>query len=349
MELSQSRLSRGELAPGASQIIISRMIDNPGTRALALLGSFLALGGCAHPAAPENEALQGVVEFDEVLLGFELGGRVQRVHVKEGDRVKAGAAIADLDAALERSAREASAREADAAKSQVSVVQAGSRPEEVGAAAARVRAAKAAEDLLTKNLARQRSLLVGGAVPQATVDDLESQLARAMAERQSLEQNLLLLQRGARPVDVNAAQSRAEAAKAAVGLDDVRLEHHQLSAPADATVLDVNVDPGEVVAAGMPVVTLADTAHPYADVFVPQANLAGIRVGASAHARIDAGAQTFPGHVEHIARRTEFTPRYLFSDRERPNLVVRVRVRLDDPGEHLYAGVPTFVTIERGR
>jgi len=35
-------------------------------------------------------------------------------------------------------------------------------------------------------------------------------------------------------------------------------------------VLDVNVDPGEVVAAGTPVVTLADTEHPYADVFVAQ-------------------------------------------------------------------------------
>jgi HlyD family secretion protein len=107
------------------------------------------------------------------------------------------------------------------------------------------------------------------------------------------------------------------------------------------------VDPGEVVAAGTPVVTLADTEHPYADVFVAQGNLAGIVVGGAARARIDALTETFAGHVEHIARRTEFTPRYLFSERERPNLVVRVRVRIDDPAQRLYAGVPTFVSIER--
>jgi len=325
------------------------MIKNRWLAAFPLFGLFAAVCGCAHPVAVGDEALQGVVEFDEVPLGFELGGRVHSVHVKEGDRVKAGTAIAELDAALERSARAASAREADAAKSQVSVVQAGSRPEEIGAAAARVRAAKAAEDLLTKNLARQRTLLASGAVPQATVDELESQLARATADRQSIEQSLLQLRRGARSVDVSAAQSRAEAASAAVGLNDVRLQHHELLAPTDATVLDVNVDPGEVVAAGTPVVTLADTTHPYADVFVAQANLAGIRVGGSVHARIDALTQSFPGHVEHIARRTEFTPRYLFSDRERPNLVVRVRVRIDDPSERLYAGVPAFVTIERAK
>ena len=323
------------------------MIDNRWRRSLPALAVAALLLGCARPRPATEQALQGVVEFDEVPLGFELGGRVQRVAVKEGDRIKAGAPIAILDDALERSAREASAREADAAKSQVSVVQAGSRPEEIGAAAARVRAARAAEDLLQKNLARQKTLFSQGAVPQASVDDLEAQLARATAERQSLEQSLALLQRGARTVDVRAAQSRADAALAAVGLDDVRLRHHDLTAPSDATVLDVNVDPGEVVAAGTPIVTLADTTHPYADVFVAQGDLAGIRVGGAAKARIDALAQVFTGYVEHIARRTEFTPRYLFSERERPNLVVRVRVRLEDPEERMFAGVPTFVTIER--
>ena len=50
--------------------------------------------------------------------------------------------------------------------------------------------------------------------------------------------------------------------------------------------------------------------------------------------------------MEHIASQTEFTPRFLFSPRERPNLVVRVRVRIEDPEERLHAGVPAFVTIE---
>jgi hypothetical protein len=62
--------------------------------------------------------------------------------------------------------------------------------------------------------------------------------------------------------------------------------------------------------------------------------------------RVDALGTTLPGHVEHVARKAEFTPRFLFSERERPNLVIRVRVRVDDPGERLHAGVPAFVTIE---
>ena len=325
------------------------MISNSaGTGGIALIAAILA-SGCAGQVATKDAELQGVVEFDELRLAFDLGGRVRRVSVKEGDELAAGAPVAELDDALERSAREASTSQAEVAKSQVSVAQAGARPEEIAAAAARVRAAKAAEDLLTTNLARQKNLLAQGAVPAATVDDMQSQLEQATAQRQSLEQNLALLRRGARAVDVNAAEAKASAARTAVALDDVRLLHHALTAPSAGTVLDVHVDPGEVVAAGSPVVTLADTAHPYADVFVPQPNLAGIRVGGGARARIDASSQWFVGRVEHIERRTEFTPRYLFSERERPNLVVRVRVRLDDPKKQLFAGVPTFVTIERQR
>ena len=63
---------------------------------------------------------------------------------------------------------------------------------------------------------------------------------------------------------------------------------------------------------------------------------------------VDNGPPPVRGFVETIAHHTEFTPRYLFSDRERGQLVVRVRVRFSDPDEALHAGVPAFVTIERG-
>ena len=326
------------------------MINN-GERAArgAWLTALLACSACARAPETGVGSFQGVVELEEVSVGFELGGRVRSVAVKEGDVLAAGAPVADLDDELERSARAASASNAEVAKVQVAAVQAGARAEEVAAAAAKVRGAKANEDQIARNLARQRQLFAGGAVAAASVDDLQSGLDAAVAQRQALEQSLALLRRGARTVDVNAAEAKADAARTAVRLDDVRLARHDLRAPSAGTVLDVHVDPGEVVAAGTPVVTLADTTRPYADVFVPQANLAGIHVGSAAHARVDALPSAFAGRVEHIGRRTEFTPRYLFSDSERAHLVVRVRVRLEDPTGALFAGVQAFVTIDTGK
>jgi HlyD family secretion protein len=180
------------------------------------------------------------------------------------------------------------------------------------------------------------------------VDKLQGQLDRARGERESLEAQLASLKRGARREERDTASVRAEAAEASVTLEDERLERTLLRAPIEGRVLDRHIELGEVVSAGAPVVTLADTRRPYADVFVPQAELSGIELGARAELSVDAERAPFVGRVEHVSRRTEFTPRYLFSERERPNLVVRVRVRIDDPGERLHAGVPAFVAIRRG-
>ena len=70
--------------------------------------------------------------------------------------------------------------------------------------------------------------------------------------------------------------------------------------------------------AGPPVVTIADVDRPYADVFVPQARIARLAVGAPARSRVDGVARRVRrARSSTSAARTEFTPRYLFSERER--------------------------------
>src|SRR5688572_6281534 len=107
--------------------------------ALTIVGAaVLALSSCAKARADEPAGFQGVVEFDQSLIGFEVAGRLDRVLVKEGDLVKSGDKLALLDDAMTRSSRDARAREADAAQSQVDLVEAGTRPEEIASMAARV-------------------------------------------------------------------------------------------------------------------------------------------------------------------------------------------------------------------
>lgn len=303
--------------------------------------------GCRVLASepPRDEGLQGTVELEESSVGFEFGGRLVSVAVHEGDVVEAGALLARLDDGVDRSARAAKESEVQVAKSQALAVKAGARGEELRSLAARVSAAKASEQLLQRQLERERSLLANGAVARAGVDDLRGALERATAEREALEHNLQLTRQGARREDISVAEARARSAEAAVALDDERLQRHELRSPIRGTVLDVNYDLGEVVTAGAPIITLADTRSPYIDVFVPQAQISSVFVGEGAHVRVDALSAELSGRVEHIARRTEFTPRYLFSERERPNLVVRVRIRVADPAEKLRAGVPAFVRL----
>jgi HlyD family secretion protein len=321
------------------------MINNSclALRLLPVLGQGLLVAACSTAHGAEPATLQGVVELEETPVGFELGGRLTELLVEEGDVVEAGAVLARIDDGLEQSSRHVRLSEAEVAKEQVGAVKAGARGEELRSLGARIDAAKATEDLLGKQAERNRTLLSKGVIAAAAVDDIEGQLARASAERESLEHNLKLLRQGARPQDVSVANARAQAAVAAVELNDARLLRHELRSPLAGTVLDVNFEQGEVVGAASPVVTLADTHHPYVDVFVPQSEISRVSVKQGARIAVDSLTNELKGEVEHIARRTEFTPRYLFSERERATLVVRVRVRIEDPGEHLRAGVPAFV------
>ena len=71
-----------------------------------------------------------------------------------------------------------------------------------------------------------------------------------------------------------------------------------------------------------------------------------IRLALIAAATPEVKAAPVSGEIEYISPKTEFTPRFLFSDRERPNLVIRVRVRIKDPERALHAGVPAFVRFD---
>ncbi|MBA3538576.1 MAG: HlyD family efflux transporter periplasmic adaptor subunit, partial [Deltaproteobacteria bacterium] len=229
------------------------------------------------------------------------------------------------------------------------LVRRGSRIEDIRAVEARLRAATATRELVRKNLARDRALLAKAAIPRATIDESEARRQSATSEVQALQQQLRELRRGPRREEIETAVAQAGAAELAARLEVERRDRYRLRALTPGTILEIHRDPGEMAGAGTPVVTVADTTHPYVDVFVPQQQLAGIRVGAAATIHVDALDTALGGVIEDVGRRTEFTPHYLFSEEERPNLVVRVRVRIADPEQVLHAGVPGFVNVERAR
>ena len=311
---------------------------------MALIGVFLS---SCHHANPADSAYQGVVELDEWVLGFELTGRISSLGTVRGAAVDKGQRLAQLDTTLEATTRAAREDDAEAARAQLALLKAGSRAEDLRSVEAQVRAARATADTLAKSLAREKELRARSASTDAAVDDLQGRFDSAVAERQSLEQRLAGMRRGSRAEELNAALARADAAVEAVKLEDERLARHDLFAPAKGLVLEVHAKAGEVVAAGAPVVTVGDPSHPFADVFVPEGSVAGIGVGVKAEVHVDGEPTALPGTIESLGQKMEFTPRFLFSERERPSLVVRVRVRIDDPEERLHAGVPAFVEFQR--
>jgi HlyD family secretion protein len=304
----------------------------------------VATTACRSPP-PLPEGYQGVVEYDDRVLAFEVPGRVEAVPARRGDLVQAGQILARLDDTLEKLTVESREKDEAAALADLALLEAGTRKEDVAAAADDVRAAVASEDLDRKSAERVRALFAQGALPQADLDRASAELEHAVAERRALEQRLAAMHRGSRPEEIARSRARVDQARSLLALERERLARYVLRANAPGEVVDVDVKDGEMAAVGTAAVTLADTMHPYVDVFVPQGELGTIRAGRGATVRVDAAGAPFDGAVEYVAQETEFTPKFLFSPRERPNLVVRVRVRIEDPERRMHAGVPAFARI----
>lgn len=300
--------------------------------------------GCESARAGGPDPLQGVVEYDDRLLGFEVTGRVQSIAVERGQEIAADAPLVNLDDTLETPLRDLRAAELAAAEAQLRLLKAGARGEEIRALQAETAALQSQEDILDKNLKRQQVLLDQNALSQSALDDTAAQLRATSERRRASEERLLALRSGARGDEIAAAVARVQGAQASLAAQQARLSRYALHSPAAGSIVDVHVETGEMVAPGSPAITLADLSHPYVDVFVPQARAHELKVGNPMQVLVDGLTAPLPGRIEHVFPKTEFTPRFLFSEGERPNLVIRMRVRVDDADHVLHSGVPAFVT-----
>lgn len=317
------------------------MIKN---RSLLVL-MLMTLVGCGSARAVRPEPLQGVVEHDETVLAFEVGGRVLALPAARGASIAVGAEVGRLDDGLERPLRDARAAEVRALEAQLRLLQAGPRGEEVRATRAELEATRAQLAIVERARARQTRLEGVGASAEANGDSLDSQQAALAGRTRGLEQQLLALRHGSRAEELDAMEARLAAGTASLAATDARLARYALASPIAGVVVEHHTRIGEVVGPGTPAVTVADLDHPYVDVFVPEGRMRELRIGLPIRVRVDGVDQPLAGRVEYVGNRTEFTPRFLFSDGERPNLVLRVRVRIDDPRHQLHAGVPAFVTL----
>lgn len=306
-----------------------------------VVGTGLAAAGCRHRDLTDGR-YQGMVAIEQADLSFEVAGKLIDRPIRPGQRVARGEVLARLDDVLDREQREIRARELDVARAELALLEAGSRPEEIAAARAQLVAARASERTLDKEQLRQERLVESGVSPSAALDDVAGQVARARGERESLEARVALLSRGTRREELVRARARVALAEQALDLEERRLEKRVLAAPQDGVILDVYPELGEVLAAGTPVLSLVDRTRPYADIFVPVAAAPTVHVGDAMRITVEGAPTPIAGVVELVAPHAEFTPRFLYSPRERPNLTVRVRVRLADPDGSLHAGLPVY-------
>jgi HlyD family secretion protein len=327
----------------------------------------------------------GTVEARDIRVGSEVGGRIDKVLVREGDKVQPGQVLItfddkELQAALEqsRAAAEKSRRgyrpeeiaEARAAAAQAKAEyeqrKNGYRVEDIAAARDDVDRAKADEIRTHLDFDRYEALAKKDLVSKQQRDSAEANWKMARAQQENSQHKLDVLQRGYRPEEIASAEARyrqtqatlekfehgnrredVELAQGAFSYDEARYRERQVVAPSAATVEVLDVRPGDLIAPNTPVATLLERDQIYVRIYIPETEIGQVQLGQKAEVRVDSFPKTvFDGVVEQINQQAEFLPRNVQTREERVHQVFGVKIRIDDPAGRVLAGMAADVKLK---
>lgn len=285
---------------------------NERTKGLLALGggvAVLALLGLAALllSRPGPETLQGEADATKVDVAAKVAGRLATIDVKEGDAVAKSALVATIESPEIR----AKLNQAEAAKAgavaQRDKADRGAREEEIRAARSQWDRAKHAAELAETTFGRLERLARDGVVPKQRRDEAEAQwkTSRDAAEAAKAVYDMALA--GARREDRAAAA--ALVTRAAGAVDEVKafLDETKVVSPAAGEVYRRNAEPGEIVPAGFPIVTLVDLTDVWVTFQVREDRLSRLKMGASVPARFPAlGDEEVPLTVTFVAPQGDF-------------------------------------------
>jgi HlyD family secretion protein len=253
----------------------------------------------------------------------------------------------------------------------------GLRPEEIRVAEADLAQAEAILNLRRADFNRASELAKAGVMAAQQLDRAEAELRAAETNRDAAAQRLALAREGARREDIAEAEARLRSAQAGVGMAeagrrDVELQREALKAararerqlraqlkaakthlgyteiraPLDGVVLTKNVESGEVVSPGTPVVTVANLDEVWMNIYVPETQTGLIKLNQAVDVALDSfPGETFQGKVTFVSSKSEFTPKTINTPEERVKLVYRVKVSIPNTQQRLKPGMPADAAI----
>lgn len=306
----------------------------------------IALGSCAKPPSATVTA-PGTLEVVEIDIAPISPGRVLRVLVDEGAPVRAGDTLAVLTSPTLRGDVEQREAKAAAARAAFQEAEHGPRAAEISSAASELASAEAAADRAARDVERLRPLAARQNVSAQDFDAARALAASAAGHRDALRAQLQLLREGTRPEQVDAAEADARGARASVASARASENDLVLISPVTGIVTSRAAEPGEVIGAGQPALTVAQTGRQTVHVYVSEAVLPRIRVGQRAEGALDDFPdRAFEGRVTAISPQAEFTPRVALTEKERADLLFGVKVQFADSTGMLKAGLPITVRID---
>lgn len=313
--------------------------------ALTLLVVLAVVGGLWRWAwklsQPAPEVIQGQVEGRLVNVSSKIPGRVASVLVREGQTVRRFDELVTIESPEIRAKLDQAEAASEAATAQRDKAFNGAREEEIRQARSLWERARHATELAEKTFRRVDRLNKDGVLPAQRRDEAEAMLATSRDAEAAAKAACDMAVSGARVEDREAASALVSRARGAVSEVNAYLGETKIGAPVDGEVYRRNIEPGEIAAAGYPILTLLDPTDMWATFQVREDKLAGMRIGGRLRVRVPAlGDRRLELKVSYIAPVGDFATWRATSAQGGFDLkTFEVRARPDNPVPDLRPGM----------
>ncbi len=319
-----------------------RLMESPRLRRLLLMVALplvlvvVGLWYWVHSARYQDTDNAYVVA-DQVSIAPQISGRVTQVPVSQNQSVTPGQLLLQIDPQPFQIALEQATANLENVRN------------EIGAQQASLAGAEAHAAYLQREVNRKTNLVKQDVVAASKLDDLRTQLTEAQQQiaqiRASLSGNPDL------PYTQQASYKQALAARDQAALE---LTYTTVKAPAAGVVTEVDIKPGDVVAAGHPVFALVMSGKRWIEANFKETQLTHVHVGQPVEVSVDTySGHTWKGTVESIAPGTGSVFSVLPAQNATGNWVkvvqripVRIAIQVDPDGPDLRAGMSAEVNID---
>jgi HlyD family secretion protein len=310
-----------------------------------LCGASLLLAACARN---QQAPAVGTLERHRFEIAATAAEQIVTMPVREGQAVKQGELVAQLDGGSLSASRASVAAQASQLRHRLDELTHGARAGEIDQARAQVAAATAQRDQSAREYQRLADLVTRGLVAQSQVDQQLQLRDSSAAALRSAQAGLDLLLAGTRSEQLEQARAALQSAESLLQQQDVLLARLRLVAPVDGTIEALPYRLGERPVLGAPVVIMLADGMPYARVYVPEPQRAALHAGQSLQVHVDGIAQPFKGTLRYIAGEASFTPYFALTQRDRSRLAFLAEIDLPEPAARdLPSGVPVEVRLDQ--
>nr|WP_315028665.1 HlyD family efflux transporter periplasmic adaptor subunit [uncultured Chryseobacterium sp.] len=291
-----------------------------------ILSAFVLLNACQQK---DNFDASGNFEADEVIVSSQQNGELTSYSVQEGNQLKAGAAVGQIDvktAELQKQQAEASIQALHQKTSNIN--------EQDLLVKKQLAVQEAQLDQQIHERARTVNLVKADAATRKQLDDIDAsiiQLKRQIAvTRQQLSvnnsnnntQNRSILSEKA-PLEKTVAQFQEQ------------IDKGKIINPISGTVLVNYALKGEMQVVGKPLYKIADISTLDLRAYITGTQLSQVKLNQKVKVKIDQGDKgyrEYPGIITWISDKSEFSPKTIQTKDERANLVYAVKIKVKNDG-----------------